>query len=893
MYCRKDFMDLTTPERNRLAAALNQLYDDGIIETFAQEHDDYFNNGIHWGPAFLPWHRHWLLRLEAQLKTIDARIALPFWDWTRSDSQNLDDGDKWGSFFGGRANSGGLVGPWDYSRASSPNGVLPSLDSVIDELQAGTFAAFRAMEEGSHARPHVWTGGTMNSGSSPADPIFYLHHCNVDRLWAIWQRNNPGAIQYTIDECGTCARRVEAAFVPLNDPMVGGATPASMLDHTTHDYYYPRDDAMEARALERGLPAIISGDLTEIELLTPQVVFNSVPEGDTTKRAALFQIEGCESLSFEVANGPTGPFSLFSPGPYPYPSGGFPTDELRIWLLYTGGTPGSTDSGVISLVARDEFGDEVGRWDDIPILANSVARPAVAVALVLDESGSMLYDAGNNRKRLEVLQLAATTFIDQLYDDNGLALVSFANAAEKLTDLQVAGALTSPVRNDARSEITVHGPPDIYQHTSIGAGLEVAADVYNTSPIASDFDVQATIVFTDGFEDREPLINDVESLINERVYAVGVADAANVRNDTLRALADNTGGFMLVTGAIGPDDEFLLEKFFIQILAGVTNRDIVSDPGGSLIVGQIARVPFSITRSDIAFDAIALSRAPQFVVIGLETPDGTVVDQTRVPAGSFRAGTTSSSFRIALPLVIDGKEHWEGKWQLLLALSFKQIAATHLRAATAVTGTTAAAAVRGTTAAALPYHALIHARSNLRLRASIDQSALTPGSQISLRAVITEYGQPIETHPQVTATMTRPDTTTQQVSLLEAAPGEFDTSVVASQSGVYRFQVQAVGFSSRGQAFSREHLLTAVVGRQPSEPTGDAARDRSMLCDLLRCLAKRGVVTERLVRRFEDLGLDVRELQRCLADICRSAPNDQPRGTSTGTGGKGNEGCST
>ena len=22
---------------------------------------------------------------------------------------------------------------------------------------------------------------------SPFDPIFYLHHCNIDRLWAMWQ----------------------------------------------------------------------------------------------------------------------------------------------------------------------------------------------------------------------------------------------------------------------------------------------------------------------------------------------------------------------------------------------------------------------------------------------------------------------------------------------------------------------------------------------------------------------------------------------------------------------------------------------------------------------------------------------------------------------------------
>lgn len=66
---------------------------------------------------------------------------------------------------------------------------------------------------------------------------------------------------------------------------------------------------------------------------------------------------------------------------------------------------------------------------------------------------------------------------------------------------------------------------------------------------------------------RTPFIRDLQ--IGERVYAVGVANAANVQNEILRALAANTGGFMLVTGEIPQDDEFLLEKFFIQVLAGV------------------------------------------------------------------------------------------------------------------------------------------------------------------------------------------------------------------------------------------------------------------------------------------------------------------------------------
>ena len=40
-----------------------------------------------------------------------------------------------------------------------------------------------------HNFGHGWTGGQMGSPyTSPLDPIFYMHHCNIDRIWSEWQK---------------------------------------------------------------------------------------------------------------------------------------------------------------------------------------------------------------------------------------------------------------------------------------------------------------------------------------------------------------------------------------------------------------------------------------------------------------------------------------------------------------------------------------------------------------------------------------------------------------------------------------------------------------------------------------------------------------------------------
>ena len=54
---------------------------------------------------------------------------------------------------------------------------------------ATQYPAFRTMEGNPHGSAHTSFGGSISSIPTAArDPLFFLLHCNVDRLWAKWQR---------------------------------------------------------------------------------------------------------------------------------------------------------------------------------------------------------------------------------------------------------------------------------------------------------------------------------------------------------------------------------------------------------------------------------------------------------------------------------------------------------------------------------------------------------------------------------------------------------------------------------------------------------------------------------------------------------------------------------
>ena len=94
-----------------------------------------------------------------------------------------------------------------------------------------------------------WVGGDMAKRDAPIDPLFFLHHAQVDRIWAIWQREHPEEAFPEREEGG----EEDIPFGhALDDPMWPWDGGASTLDESKDSLKaflptLPTDDLARAR----------------------------------------------------------------------------------------------------------------------------------------------------------------------------------------------------------------------------------------------------------------------------------------------------------------------------------------------------------------------------------------------------------------------------------------------------------------------------------------------------------------------------------------------------------------------------------------------------------------------------------------------------------------------
>ena len=193
---------------------------------------------VHGGELFLPWHRAYLYFFEKSLQDRVPGVTLPWWDWTN--------------------HAEGIPGPYAKSRAEGKKNPLfdspiqpaartgsrltrtvrepgaperlPSAQEVERVLANRDFMTFQTEVEDLHDGVHGWVGGSMGEiARSAYDPVFWAHHCMIDRLWYLWQLRHPAV--------GVPASLLNRALAPF--PM----TVRDTLDITQLGYDYAASTA--------------------------------------------------------------------------------------------------------------------------------------------------------------------------------------------------------------------------------------------------------------------------------------------------------------------------------------------------------------------------------------------------------------------------------------------------------------------------------------------------------------------------------------------------------------------------------------------------------------------------------------------------------------------------
>lgn len=178
---------LTDTERSRYLCAFNLIEADGTLGQLVDVHHEMHMQ--HTNARLLPWHRIFLYLFEEALHNYHPDVCIPYWDWTRLEEQHFP---AW------------LAGvlPTVHTPTRTITVVRsPGSDAQLASIVAGvptamsqtSYDTFTSPINGIHGGVHIWVGGTMSDASlSPADPIFWLHHANLDRLWWQWYNSSSG-----------------------------------------------------------------------------------------------------------------------------------------------------------------------------------------------------------------------------------------------------------------------------------------------------------------------------------------------------------------------------------------------------------------------------------------------------------------------------------------------------------------------------------------------------------------------------------------------------------------------------------------------------------------------------------------------------------------------------
>jgi len=176
---------------------------------------------------FLPWHRLMLSQFERVIRDVlhDEDFTLPYWNPVtgnpddlvvpavfRDPGSTLYNGTRWFWVNGGERIDT-LYRDWLTMDALN--------EKVYIDSPNGSLGFNPRVDQNPHFFTHVALGGDMAEFSTVgADPLFYLHHANMDRIWESWNRlgnKNPTDPKYLNRKFSYGDRSGKRADLPVSD----------------------------------------------------------------------------------------------------------------------------------------------------------------------------------------------------------------------------------------------------------------------------------------------------------------------------------------------------------------------------------------------------------------------------------------------------------------------------------------------------------------------------------------------------------------------------------------------------------------------------------------------------------------------------------------------------
>jgi tyrosinase len=276
----------------------------------------FWNQCQHQSWYFVPWHRGYLIALEGHLRKAVIDLggpddwALPYWNYLGGDGQykippaftqkNLPDGAANPLYvnarFGPKGDRNIYIEIPPISGDCQKNTLYTGSNSQTTRPgYGGPKSGFSHggnvsgnLESNPHNKVHVQVGGQANDiwglmsdpGIAALDPIFYLHHANIDRMWAAWNalgNSNPTDPNWLKGPTASGDRKF---MMPMVDGTTWNFTPAEVDSLSKLDYTYEGLDT-ESEPL---LADALTKRFTKLGINTDNLTIDAaMDKGDTSE----------------------------------------------------------------------------------------------------------------------------------------------------------------------------------------------------------------------------------------------------------------------------------------------------------------------------------------------------------------------------------------------------------------------------------------------------------------------------------------------------------------------------------------------------------------------------------------------------------------------------------